>query len=78
MPNRRSADQEVATHQLVAELERLVEAELFEMVQTLQDAEPDTLFGPTEFKIRALALKIAAKAYRQRLEQKKTATLAPV
>jgi len=72
MQEPRSTDQEVTTQQLASELAELVEDELREMVRTLQDAEPASLFGPTEFKIRALALQIATKAYQQRLEQKKT------
>ena len=69
-----SADQDVAARQLAGELAQLVEGELLEMVRTLGDAGPETLFGQTEFKVRDLALKIAAKAYQQRLAQKKMAT----
>jgi len=75
-PQRTEPD--LATQRLTAELTKLIEAELHEMVRTLQDTTPATLFGATEFKIRALALKIAAKAYQQHLAQKKTATKAPV
>ena len=77
MQESRAADQDVLNQQLAAELGELIEAELLEMVQTLQDAEPATLFGATEFKVRDLALQIAKKAYQQRLDQKKTATKAP-
>jgi len=69
---------QAAAQALVAELQQLVEEELREMVATLQQAEPATLFGATEFTMRDLALKIAAKAYQQRLDQKKTATKVPV
>ena len=75
-PQRTEPD--LATQRLTAELTKLIEAELHEMVRTLQDTTLATLFGQTEFKIRALALKIAAKAYQQHLAQKKTATKAPV
>ena len=78
MQEPRRTEPDVATRQLTAELTKLIEAELHEMVRTLQDTTPATLFGATEFKIRALALKIAAKAYQQHLAQKKTATKAPV
>ena len=71
-------DQEVALQELTEELTGLVEEELREMARTLQEASPATLFGQTEFTLRNLALKIAAKAYQQRLAQKKTATKAPV
>ena len=69
--------QEVGVQELTAELTQLIAAELTAMVRTLQQAEPATLFGQTEFRIRDLALQIAAKAYQQRLAQKKTATKAP-
>jgi len=73
-----SAVQDVPTQQLARELGQLIEDELLEMVRTLEQAEPACLFGQTEFKIRALALKIATTAYQQRLDQKKTATKARV
>jgi hypothetical protein len=71
-------EQDRTTQQLTAELTQLIETEIQEMVRTLQDTTPATLFGETEFKIRDRALQIAAKAYQQRLNQKKTATKAPV
>ena len=77
MPESHSPEQDIITQQLTEELGQLIEDELREMVRTLQDATPATLFGQTEFTIRDLALKIAAKAYQQRLAQKKTATKAP-
>jgi hypothetical protein len=78
MQEQPATEQEVATQQLTVELTQLIEDEVRDMVRTLQHAEPATLFGQTEFKIRDLALQIAAKAYQQRLTQKKTATKAPV
>jgi hypothetical protein len=77
MPEPLRTEQDVATQQLIDELTQLVEAEIREMVRTLQEAQPAALFGQTEFTIRNLALKIAAKAYQQRLDQKKTVTKAP-
>jgi hypothetical protein len=77
MPEAPRPEPQAAAEALVAELHQLVEAELREMVDILQRAEPATLFGATEFTLRELALKIAAKAYQQRLDQKKTATTAP-
>ena len=69
MQEKRTNDQDVSTQELTAELARLAEDELAEMVRTLQVDDPASLFGPTEFKMRELALKIAAKAYQQRLAQ---------
>jgi hypothetical protein len=77
MPEPLPTDQDVATQQLVDELSQLVEAELLEMVRILQEAGPASLFGQTEFTIRNLALRIAAKAYQQRLDEKKMVTKAP-
>ena len=72
-----STEQDVATQELLDELAELAQEELLEIDRLLQEAEPATLFGATEFTLRDLALKIAAKAYQQRLGQKKTATKAP-
>jgi hypothetical protein len=54
-----------------------VEAEIGELAANLSAAEDAELFGDNEFKIRAIALKIAAKAYQQHLTRKKTDTRAP-
>ena len=77
MSKSRSAEQDVATKQLLDELAQLAQEELLEMDRLLQEADPASLFGATEFKIRDLALKMAAKLYQRRLAQKKTATKAP-
>jgi hypothetical protein len=53
------------------------EAEIEELARTLLDSDDAHLFGATEFTIRALAHKIAAKAFEQHLAQKKTATTVP-
>ena len=65
----------------VADLEEAirhaVEAEIGELAANLADSDDAHLFGAHEFKIRAIALKIAAKAYEQHLTRKKTDTTAP-
>ena len=71
-------EREAQARELAAAIAESTEQELLEIARTLIEAEPETLFGDTEFKIRDLALKIAAKAYEQRLAaQKKTATNPP-
>jgi hypothetical protein len=45
------------------------------MAETLVGS--DSLFGQTEFAIRDILLRVGAKAYEQRLAQKKTATKGP-
>ena len=77
MSKSRRAEQDVPSQPLLDELAQLTQEELLEMDRLLQEADPDSLFGATEFKIRDLALKLAAKLYHRRLAQKKTATKAP-
>ena len=48
-----------------------------ELAATLATTDDAHVFGDNEFRIRALAHKIAAKALEQRLAQKKTDTTAP-
>jgi hypothetical protein len=66
--------QQTPAQQLAAAIADSSQEELLQIAQLLLDAEPATLFGATEFKIRDLVLQIGAKAYQQRLAQKKTAT----
>jgi hypothetical protein len=54
-----------------------VEAELDELAANLATTDDAHLFGDNEFRIRALAHKIAAKAVEQHLARKKTVTKAP-
>ena len=54
-----------------------VDAEINELAANLAATDDAHLFGHNEFKIRALAHKIAAKAVEQHLAGKKTATTAP-
>jgi hypothetical protein len=77
MSKSRRAQQDVASQELLDELAQLTQEELLEMERLLQEADPASLFGNTEFKIRDLALKLAAKLYQRRLDQKKTATTGP-
>jgi hypothetical protein len=74
MKGTRTADQEAQAKELAAAITEVAEEELLEIARTLVDADPASLFGQTEFKIRDLAHRIAAKAYERRLAQKKSAT----
>ncbi len=58
-------------------IRQAVEAEIRELATNLAGTDDAHLFGDNEFKIRAIALKIAAKAYEQHLTRKKTGTTAP-
>jgi len=77
MQEARSPEYQAEARELAAAIAEVTEEELLEIAQTLLDAEPADLFGATEFKVRELAHRIAAKAYEQRLAQKKSATTPP-
>ncbi len=68
-----------------AEIESLAQAireavddEIGELAANLATTDDAHLFGDNEFKIRALAHRIAAKAIEQHLARKKTAMRVPV
>ena len=63
--------------QLTREIHEAVDAEIGELAADLATTDDAHLFGGDEFKIRAIALKIASKAFEQHLAQKKTDTTAP-
>jgi hypothetical protein len=54
-----------------------VDAEIAELAANLATTDDAHLFGANEFKIRALAHRIAAKAIEQHLGRKKTDTTGP-
>jgi len=77
MKESRTAEREAQARELAAAIAEVSEEELLEIARTLLDADPASLFGATEFKVRDLAHRIAAKAYERRLAQKKSATAPP-
>ena len=54
-----------------------IDAEISELADNLASTDDAHLFGDNEFKIRAIAHRIAAKAVERHLAGKKTATKAP-
>lgn len=78
MPNSPiSPEKQAEIDDLEEAIRQAVEAEIGEIAADLADTDDAHLFGDNEFKIRAIALKIAAKAYQQHLTRKKTDTTAP-
>jgi len=77
MTEARTAEQEAQAQELAAAIAEVSTEELLAMARTLVEADPASLFGHTEFAIRALAHRIAAKAYELRLAQKKAVTKPP-
>lgn len=62
---------------LTRAIREAVDAEIGELAADLASTDDAHLFGRNEFKIRAIAHKIAAKAIEQHLARKKTDTKAP-
>lgn len=72
-----SAAQEAEALLLAQRIAQAAEAELLQVARTLVGSRTANLFGATEFKVRDLILRVAAKAYEEHLAQKKTATTVP-
>lgn len=72
-----SPDQQADIEQLTREIHEAVDAEIGELAANLLTTDDAHLFGDNEFKIRALAHKIAAKAVERHLARKKTAIKGP-
>ena len=70
--------QEAQAHELAQAIAEAAADEFLQLARTLVAADRTSLFGDTEFKVRDILLRVGAKTYQQLLEQKKTATKAPV
>lgn len=68
--------QEALAHELAQAIHQAADDDIRQIARMLVAAEERQLFGNTEFRIRDLALQIAAKAYNTHLAEKKTATTA--
>jgi hypothetical protein len=78
MPTRPSSpEQQAEIERLTQEIRQAVDAEIGELAADLVTTDDAHLFGQNEFKIRAIAHRIAAKAVEQHLARKKTDTTAP-
>jgi hypothetical protein len=67
-----SPQKQAEIEDLTRAIRQAVDAEISELAAHLATTDDAHLFGDNEFKIRALAHKIAAKAIEQHLAQKKT------
>ena len=72
-----STTQEAQAQELAAAIAEAAHEDLLQIARDLLAADGASLFGDTEFRIRDAILRVAAKAYEQRLAQKKTATTGP-
>ena len=70
-------EQQAEIEDLTRAIREAVDAEIAELAANLASTDDAHLFGANEFKVRALAHKIAAKAVEQHLARKKMATKAP-
>lgn len=72
-----SIEQEREAKVLEDKIRIAIEQEVTSLARLLASKDDKDLFGKTEFEIRDLVLKIGAKAYEERLREKKTATKDP-
>ena len=72
-----SPQQEAQAHELAQAILDEARDDILKVARTLIAATDASLFGDTELEVRDALLAVAAKAYRRRLAQKKTATGAP-
>lgn len=72
-----SPEKQAEVDDLAQAIREAVDAEIRELAANLVTTDDAHLFGDNEFRIRALAHKIAAKAIEQHLAKKKTDTTAP-
>jgi hypothetical protein len=70
-------DEQAEIEDLSQAIHEAIDEEIDELAANLLSRDDAHLFGDNEFKIRAMALKIAAKAYEQHLARKKMATKGP-
>jgi hypothetical protein len=70
-------DKEAEIKDLARAIREAIDAEIDELATNLATTDDAHLFGQNEFKIRAIAHKIAARAVERHLAGKKTATRAP-
>ena len=70
-------EKQAEIQELEQAIREAVDAEIGELAAHLAATEDAHLFGANEFKIRAVAHRIAAKAVERHLARKKTATKAP-
>jgi hypothetical protein len=77
MPEPLSPAQEAEAQQLAQAITLAAQDELLQVARLLVGSSNATLFGATEFQVRDLILRVAAKAYQEHLTQKKTATKEP-
>jgi hypothetical protein len=73
----RTPEKQAEIENLSQAIREAVATEIDELAANLATVDDAHLFGDNEFKIRALAHRIAAKAVEQHLAQKKTVTKAP-
>ena len=70
-------EQEAQAQESAAAIARAAQEDLLDIARDLARCDGPALFGGTEFRVRDAVLRVAARAYEQRLAQKKTATRGP-
>lgn len=76
-PSSLPPEKQAEIEELEQAIREAVDAEIGELAAELATTDDAHLFGDNEFRIRALAHRIAAKAIEQHLARKKTDTTGP-
>lgn len=76
-PAPRLPQKDAEVEDLAQAIRQAVDAEIHELAADLAATDDAHLFGANEFKIRALAQRIAARAVEEHLARKKTDTKGP-
>jgi hypothetical protein len=69
--------QEAEAEELEAKIRQAIGQEIAQLARLMVSKSDRELFGPTEFQVRDLVLRIGAKVYEEHLREKKTATKDP-
>jgi hypothetical protein len=77
MPAPLPPEKQAELEDLTQAIREAIDAEIGELAANLASSNDAHLFGDNEFKIRAVAHRIAAKAVEQHLARKKTDTKVP-
>ena len=72
-----SAEQVAEAKILEAKIQKAIQTEITDLARLIVSKKDRDLFGPTEYQIRDLVLRVGAKVYEEHLREKKTATKAP-
>jgi hypothetical protein len=70
-------EQEAEAQKLAARITEVAQEDVLQLARLLVSKPDSELFGATEYQVRDLVHQLGARAYQERLAEKKTATSGP-